>query len=135
MIDVENSIFTTVATVLRSSYSGIYVSGELNPSPSSFPAASLVEMDNSTYTRTIDNMVSENHAQLMYQAEVYSNLTAGKKAECKAIMATIDTEMQKLGFVRAGSGPVSLPNEDKAKYRMVSRYRAVVSKDNYVYHK
>lgn len=133
MIDCESEVFSTVATALRASISGIFVSGEAVAAPASFPAVTLVEMDNSIYMRTMGLARIENHASIMYQAECYSNLSSGKKAQCKAIMAIIDTEMQKLGFVRIGSGPMALPNADATKYRMVARYRAVISKTGSIY--
>ena len=133
MIDCESEVFSTVATALRASISGIFVSGEAVAAPASFPAVTLVEMDNSIYMRTMGLSRIENHASIMYQAECYSNLSSGKKAQCKAIMAIIDTEMQKLGFVRIGSGPMALPNADATKYRMVARYRAVISKTGSIY--
>ena len=131
--DIENTVFSTVATALRAEFPGIFVAGETVAAPSTFPAVTLVEQDNSTYQRTLDSSGIENHAVLMYQAEVYSNLSVGKKAQCRAIMTVIDTEMQKLGFVRLGSGPMPIPNADATKYRMVARYRATISKDKIIY--
>lgn len=133
IIDVENTIFDKVATALRDEFTGIFVAGETIAIPSSFPAVTLVEMDNSTYMRSLDSSGEENHAVLMYQADVYSNLSAGKKTQCRSIISTIDTEMQKLGFVRIGSSPMAIPNADANIYRMVARYRATISKDKIIY--
>ena len=133
MINVESEVFSTVATALRDEITGIFVSGEAVAAPSSFPAVTLVEDDNSTYTRSLDSSGQENHAQIMYTANVYSNKSSGKKAECKAIMAIIDDEMQGMGFVRIGSSPAEVPNADKAIYRMVARYRATISTDKTIY--
>lgn len=132
MIDIENQVFDRVATRVREQFPDIFMVGEYVSSPSSFPAASLVEMDNSTREVTIDSGSNENHANVMYEANVYSNKTAGKKSECKAIMALIDTEMATMGFVRSTLTPV--PNEyDSTIYRMVGRYRAAVSTDHKIY--
>jgi hypothetical protein len=133
VINVENEVFSTVATALRNEFSGIFVSGEYVPAPPSFPAVTLVEDDNSTYTRTLDSSGQENHAQIMYTVNVYSNKSSGKKSECKSIMAIIDDEMQGMGFVRIGSSPAEVPNADKTIYRMVARYRATISKDKIIY--
>lgn len=133
MIDAENEIYNTVATALRSRFTGIFVAGEAVAAPSSFPAVTLAEMDNSTYIRSLDTSGTENHAVLMYQAEVFSNLSVGKKSQCKAIMSVIDTEMQKMGFVRVGNVPMAVPNADAAKYRLVGRWRATISKDKTIY--
>ena len=128
MIDVENAIFDKVATALRNEFAGIFVAGEAVAIPSTFPAVTLVEMDNSFHIRTMDLSGTENHSTLMYQADVYSNLKTGKKTQCRSIMKVIDAEMQKLGFVRIGSSPMAIPNADSDKYRMVARYRGLINK-------
>ena len=128
MIDIENQVFDRVATRVREQFPGIFITGEYVNSPSSFPAVSLVEMDNATREVTIDSGSNENHANVMYEVNVYSNKTTGKKSECKAIIALIDEEMTAMGFVRSTLTPV--PNEyDSSIYRMVGRYRAAVSTD------
>jgi hypothetical protein len=133
VINVENEVFSTVATALRTEFSGIFVSGEYVSAPPSFPAVTLVEQDNSTYQRSLDSSGSEKHAVVMYEANAYSNLGSGKKKQTRAIMAIIDNEMQDMGFVRIGSSPAEVPNADKTIYRMVARYRATVSKDKTIY--
>ena len=132
MIDIESSVFNAVATKVREQFPNIYMVGEYVKSPSSFPAVSLVEMDNSVRTDTIDSGSNENHANVMYEVNVYSNKTTGKKSECKAIIALIDQEMLALGFVRVTLTPVPNMN-DSTIYRMVGRYRATVSSDNQIY--
>ena len=132
MINVENVIFSIIANAVRKVYPDSYIIGEYVKSPPKFPCISLVEMDNSVYTRTQTNSSVENHAELMYELNVYSNKKSGKKSECKAIASLIDNEMAALGFSRSMLQPI--PNLDDATiYRMVGRYRAVVSKDNTIY--
>ena len=132
MIDIENAVFNRVATKVREVFPNIFMVGEYVHSPSSFPAVSLIETDNSTFVNTIDSGSNENHANVMYEVNVYSNKAAGKKSECKAIIALIDEEMLAMGFSRSTLTPV--PNEyDSTIYRMVARYRATVSSDNTIY--
>lgn len=132
MIDIENEVFNTVATEVRTKYPDIYMVGEYVKTPSEFPCVSLVEMDNQSYQSTEDSGSSENHAVLMYEVNVYSNKTVGKKSECKAIAALIDERMLALGFARTMLQPI--PNLDDATlYRMVSRYSAIVSKNKVIY--
>lgn len=133
MIDAENTVFTNIAVALRSQFPGIYVTGELIPAPSSFPAVLIVEADNSAYRRTMDLAGTESHAIVMYQIEAVSNLQTGKKSQCKSIMAIVDEEMQKLGFVRIGNGPVDMPSIDAAIHRRVARYRAVIGKNGAIH--
>ena len=133
MINVEKEVFSTVETELRADFTGIFVSGEAVAAPSSFPAVTLVEDDNSTYQRSLDSSGQENHAQIMYTANVYSNKSSGKKSECKSIMAVIDEQMFGMGFLRVGSYPMEVPNANGAIYRMVARYKATISKDKVIY--
>lgn len=79
-------------------------------------------------TETIENV-----AALMYEVNVYSNKTSGKKAEAKAIAATADEAFASLGFTRTMSSQV--PNlNDASIYRITCRYQAVVDKDLWIYH-
>lgn len=132
MIDIETEVFSTVSEKVRSKFSKIYMTGEYVKSPPSFPCVSLIEVDNQIYRNTRTTECIENHVQVMYEVNVYSNKTSGKKAECKSIIRFIDSEMQKLGFTRTMLNPV--PNEEDATvYRMVARYRAIVSKEKVIY--
>ena len=132
MIDIESTVFNAVATRVREVFPDIFMVGEYVNSPASFPAVSLVETDNATRIETIDSGSNENHANVMYEVNVYSNKTAGKKSECKAIVALIDKEMLAMGFSRVTLTPV--PNEyDSTIYRMVGRYRAAISYDHKIF--
>lgn len=132
MINIENEVFNRVATRVREVFPDIFMVGEYVKSPPTFPAVSIVEMDNSTHAATIDSSSNENHVNVMYEVNVYSNKTVGKKTECKEIIALIDEEMLAMGFTRNTLTPV--PNEyDSTIYRMVGRYRATVSNDYKIY--
>ena len=132
MIDIEHSVFNSVATDLRAKYNDIYVVGEYVKTPPKFPCVSIVEMDNTTYQRAEDSGSVERYASVMYEVNVYSNKTVSKKSECKEIIALVDERMLALGFARTMLQPI--PNLDDATlYRMVGRYSAVVSKDKVLY--
>ena len=132
MIDVESEIFNRVAKVIRSKYPDAYVVGEYVKSPSRFPCISIIEMDNTAYDKTQTSSSLENHAELMYEVNIYSNKTSGKKSECKAIASLLDNEFATLGFSRTMLQPI--PNLDDATiYRILGRYKAVVSKDNRIF--
>ena len=132
MIDYENEIFNTVATVVRAKYPDIYMVGEYVKTPPKFPFVSLVEMDNQSYQRTEDSGSSENHVSVMYEVNIYSNKTVGKKTECKEIAAVIDEQMLALGFARTMLQPIS-NLDDATIYRMVGRYSAIISKNKVIY--
>ena len=132
MINIENEIFTIVANAVRSVYPDIYMVGEYVKIPSKFPCVSLIEMDNSVYDKTQTTDKLENHVSVMYELDVYSNKTSGKKSECKDIVALVDKEMSALGFSRTMLQPI--PNLDDATiYRMKGRYMAVVSENKTIF--
>ena len=120
MIDCENEVFTRIATVLRSSFTGINITSEYVNAPSSFPHVSVTESDNMTVQ---DQTTDEKEmAELMYEVNVYSNKKSGKKAECKNILKVIDNVLFSMNFRRLSKNPV--PNlEDATIYRIVARYR------------
>ena len=131
MIDIESEVFNAVSEKVREQYPEIFMTGEYVKSPSSFPCVSLIETDNQIYRNTRTSGCIENHAQVVYEVNVYSNKQRGKKAECKEILGFIDRQLEALGFTRTLMTPV--PNEvDATVYRMVARYRAIVSKENVV---
>ena len=132
MIDIENWVFNAVQATLREKYPNLYMVGEYVKTPSRFPCVSLMEMDNQSYQRTEDSGSSENHVSVMYEVNIYSNKSVGKKSECKAIAALVDEQMLALGFARTMLQPI--PNVDDATiYRMVGRYSAVISKNKVIY--
>ena len=132
MINVENEIFNIIAKAVRNAYPQAYVIGEYVKSPAKFPCVSIVEIDNYAYDKTQTSGSLENHANVPYEVNIYSNKTGGKKSECRDIASLIDNEFATLGFSRTMLQPI--PNLDDATiYRMLGRYMGVVSKDKIVY--
>ena len=120
MIDCENEVYTRIAKVLREKFPGVDVAGEYVNAPSSFPHVSITQSDNNViFERTT---CSAEMAQVMFEVNVYSNKTEGKKTECKSIMKEIDNLLFSMNFRRLALTPV--PNmEDATIYRLVARYR------------
>lgn len=131
MINIENELFTEVANTLRDKYKNIFITGEYVNAPSSFPCVSVIETDNYTYEKSLTDS-GENHAIVMYEVNVYSNKSKGKKSECKEIMSLIDDIFIKYNFKRTMLNTITNIN-DNSIYRLVGRYRAVVSKDKVIY--
>ena len=131
MINIENEVFDKIARAIKVEYPKAHIVGEYVKSPPRFPSISIIETDNSVYERTQSNSI-ENHADVTYEVNIYSNKESGKKSECKAIATLIDNEFATLGFSRMMLQPI--PNLDDATiYRMVGKYRAVVSKNNEIF--
>lgn len=131
MIDIENEVFTQVATALCEQFPKITVESVTTYSPSKFPFVCIEEADNYSYQPSRDSGSNENHATVMYEVNAYSNKTNGKKAECKAIISVVDDIMIGLGFTRNTKKPISFDNA--TKYRIFARYSAVASKTHSLY--
>ena len=132
---IESFLFSQIAGALRSTYEGIFVSGEYVDSPARFPAVTIVESDNSVLPKmrtAAPNL--ENAVSMMYEVNVYTNSVGYKKSEAKDIMETIDNEFSKIGFTRTMCNPVS-NLQDATIYRIVARYEGVADKNFRIYTK
>ena len=125
MIDIENEVLNNVTNALRARFNGISVYGEYVETPSTFPAATLVEDDNNEIESNVTLARGPETASfLMYTANTYSNLKTGKKTQAKAMMDVIDTQMRSMGFVRTMRN--QLPNVDRTIYRVTARYTRTI---------
>lgn len=128
MIDCENEVYTRIAEVLRDKFPGINLSGEYVNAPSAFPHVSITQSDNSVIPDKTTGTAEM--AQVMFEVNVYSNKTSGKKTECKAIVKQIDKILFSMNFRRMAMTPV--PNmEDATIYRIVARYRVATDGENF----
>lgn len=67
---------------------------------------------------------------VMFEINVYSNKSEGKKTECKSIAKAIDEKMFSMNFRRLAFTPV--PNlEDATIYRIIARYSAATDGENF----
>lgn len=125
MIDVENLVFTKIRSAIKSEYPDMLVSSETLDVPASFPCACIVEEDNSIYRNSQVFTGSENHVNLMYSVNVYTNNVSGKKSEAKKIIDIIDNAFRGIGFNRTMKNPI--PNRDSSIYRITARYEGIVA--------
>ena len=119
MIDIENAIFDAVATAFDAAFPNGSRYSEAVETPARFPALILYQEDkiSSGYT----NLDS---ARITLAVDVYSNLTAGGKQECKSILELVHNTL--MGF---GAWELVLSNQirnaDERIYRMRARYRGI----------
>ena len=132
MIDVNNEVFTSVATSVRNKHTGTTVTGEYTRKPSKFPAVTLDEIQNVVVNRLEDSSNAENFAGVTYRLQVFSNKRTGKKAEAREIFATADAEMRRMGFRRV-TYTTTPEIYDSTVYNITATYEAVVSSAGYVY--
>lgn len=125
MIDIENKIVTLIGDAISASLPGVTVSSEYIDTPPGFPAVTITEGNSTVVKRMRTAQAIENGVDVMYEINVYSNKTTGKKAQAKSIMDVVDAAMAGLGFTRTYRNPV--PNfNDATIFRLVARYEATV---------
>ncbi|MGN0620555.1 MAG: hypothetical protein ACI4I9_01705 [Porcipelethomonas sp.] len=133
MIDVENMIFNETAVRLRNRFPGIFVVGEaVNTVSAAFPAVSLVQKSNITDPSGRDSGSPENFADIMFEADVYTNDERGKKQNAKSIAAFISDIMTDFGFIRTLCQPLDNLADSKI-YRIKLRFTARVDKNGMFY--
>lgn len=131
MIDIETQVMTLVHTAVTAQYPSARFESVLNLEPSGFPCVCVEEIDNTTRTSTIDSGSNENHANVAYEINIFTNDMSGKKQAAKKILALIDTAMIAKGFARTTYIPNGL--DHGTKYRLLVRYQATVDKQNRIY--
>ena len=124
MIDISNVIVKKVRTAVTAVYQDAYVVSTNPDSISTYPCIAVVEYDNYTYERSLDNTAAEHHANVVYEINVYTNNADGKREQAKDIIKIVDTVMINNLFTRDLLRP--MPNADRSVYRMYARYKGVV---------
>jgi len=129
MIDYETKVFNRVyPSVAPLCANNKFVSTIITSEPTSFPAASLIEMDNATVRRLQSSTPVENFALVTYQLEVF----ATTKAQCRKVFAAADTAMLSLNFTRISGAYINNAGNTKV-FRYVARYEAMVDQDGNFY--
>lgn len=132
MIDFNNEVFQTVATATRDNHAGVTVTGEYTRTPSKFPTVTLDETQNVMVDWLEDSSNEEKFAGVTYRVQIFSNKQSGKRAEARAIFATVDTEMRKMGFRRV-TYTTTPEIYESTIYSIIATYEAVVSAAGCVY--
>lgn len=132
MIDIEDKIFDLLDTKLKEYNPDIFMSSMYVDAPAEFPCVTVMQKSTTTNPRGLTQEGESEYDNVMFEVNIYSNKCGGKKSEAKAISDIIDSTLLNLNFVRIMSEPVpNLP--DVRIYRIVSRYRATVDKNETIY--
>lgn len=137
MIDIENIVISEVAKAVRAAFladhPGLVVYGYEQALPESFPCVTVFMSDNYTHRQSQEfGKLRENHANVAFTVNVFTNNTNGKKELAKAIYNVVDETLQDLKLTRIIAAPT--PNIDRTIYRITGRYTGIVAdgitKDN-----
>lgn len=123
MIDVSNRVFSNIKSYVAEACKN--VSNYSSKSPPSFPAVSVVQMDNTEACMDLEN--SENAVKSVIEIQCYSNKNI---TESKNIINQCCDAMRKMGYIRT-YGPKPIENaSDTNIYRTVARFNRLVSTVN-----
>lgn len=124
MIDIENLVCDKVFRAVSAAFTNAVCYSEYVEVPAAFPCVTLYEADNRSYRPSDDEQLSDHQVHVMYECNVYSDKTDGKKAEAKQIADIVDNAMQSMKFSRTMRSQI--PNVDRTIYRVTMRFEAVV---------
>lgn len=125
MIDIENAVVNKITVDVRTQYLSTYPKirvGSIPPeTPEQFPFISVEMISDTTTRNTLEfGKPTENHADLVFQIDVFTNDGNTKKQTAKKLFNFVDLTMQNMGFVRTMATPT--PNIDRTIYRITGRY-------------
>ncbi len=124
MIDIENKVITEVTNAVHAQYPGITVASDYEEYFATFPAVAIYQVNNELYQKSLDGTLTEHHAKVTFEVNVYANDQFNRKGTCMDILQIVDACMLGMRFVRTYTRRV--PNIDRSVYRMYARYKAVV---------
>ena len=120
MIDVSNRVLTNIKTYISDLCKN--VANYSSKSPPSFPAVSVIQIDNPDACMDLEN--SENAVESVIEIQCYSNKNI---TESKNIINQCCDAMRKMGYVRT-YGPKPIDNaSDTNIYRTVARFKRIVA--------
>lgn len=123
MIDVSNRVLTNIKTYVAETCKN--VSNYSSKSPPSFPAVSVVQIDNQDTYMDLEN--SENAVKSVIEIQCYSNKNI---TESRNIINQCCDAMRQMGYIRS-YGPKPVDNaSDTNIYRTVARFNRLVSSVN-----
>ena len=130
MIDKENEVYTRVRERVLQDFPEVVMDSSYQPVPSGFPHVSLFQQDSFVPKEQLDSATYPKFESLMFDVQVYSNKTSGRKQECKQIMGVIDMAMSEMNMRRTILTPV--PNlNDASIYRLTARYEVMVDEGGF----
>ena len=130
MINIFNEMFDKLDQALKSYDETIGTDSVYVNMPSQYPFVSMEEIDNRVYEQGSDCCEIENFAETEYEINIYTKSPI-KKSKGNDIANVVDNFFKQYGFVRQSRNV--LQSGDETIYRIIIRYRGVVSKDHTIY--
>jgi len=130
MIEIENEIYSGLSTLLKTSDPTISTGNMYVNTKKNKPFVSLEEIDQYNDSNSEDSSHTEKYAFTVFEANIYTDGHM-RKSKAKKILTVVDDYIRGLGFERLSMTPMQSNNE--VSYRIVARYRGLVSKNKIIY--
>ena len=130
MIDKENEVYTAVYNAVKAEYPNAYVDSSYQPDPAGFPHVAFFMMDVYAPREALDSTLHPAYVSMMFEAQVYTNQTSGKKTTAKKIMNIIIDTMAEMNMRVITNSPIQNLN-DSSIYRMTARFEGNADSDNF----
>ena len=130
MVDKENEVFTNVRAAVLTEYPDAKIDSSYQAVPAGFPHISFYARDVYTPQGALSSALQPAYVSMMFEANVYSNKTSGKKEEAKKIMRIIADAMAEMNMRMISNTPVANLN-DSSIYRMTARFEGNADSDNF----
>lgn len=134
MVDQEVVVYNTVALALIGEFGAgnIHIMNDITTESTVYPRVFFAQITNSMAERYQMNVREEAFADVMFEAQAYSNKKTGKQAEVRKIIGIIDDTLRGMGFIRIQNQALTnLPDPTIA--RRVARWEATISADGTIY--
>ena len=129
MLDFSNEIFNTVASDLRSLYTGVQVKGEYVGTPATFPTVTIDEIQNVPVH--MDSAQTNKYARIVYRTQVFCNGN-GKRNKAREIFNSLDKTLMNLGLVtKTYTTTPSIYNSEI--YCITATHEGIIREDGMIY--
>ena len=130
MIDVENAVFNTKATNMRTDYLATYpkltLTTEYTEYPEEFPWIALWQEDNYTHLNTREiGSTDEHYVNAMFHTEI-ATIGNDRKTVAKKLANSVDALYRGMGFTRIAM--LVFPNSGSNMYRITMRHSGLVER-------
>lgn len=130
MIDKENEVYSRVREAVLAEYPNAYVDSSYQPDPAEFPHVAFFMRDVYAPREALDSTLHPAYVSMMFEAQVYTNQTSGKKTTAKKIMNIIIDTMAEMNMRVITNSPIQNLN-DSSIYRLTARFEGNADSDNF----
>ena len=129
MIDVESRVFTDLKAYVIAKLPALALTDDsfdssYTATQSVFPHIYIEQYDSHSEAAYETNADKEKYRAIAFQIDVYSNITTGRKEQCKKIIRVIDDWFYSRNFRCTMQSP--MPNlNDATIYRITARYEGM----------